>query len=144
MRWVKTSGKGKIIVFALSIVAGLLLIISGTRGPVGIYETVLKTLPSVTQDPWVLSVAGAIALVFITLSSLGGFTVILGGFIVFRNHVRTGKLMISIGAGFGIFSIILLVITIVLSRDLSVVTSEYSPIGWTGVILSFVARTMAK
>jgi hypothetical protein len=68
----------------------------------------------------------------------------MGGFFVYRNHIRTGKLLMSIGAGFGLFSFILLVITIVLSGDLSIVTSEYSPIGWVGIILSYVARTIAK
>ncbi len=136
--------KRNLLVFVLAIVAGVFLIVSGTRGPVGIYETILKTLPMITADPLILSVAGTIALIFVTLSSLGGFTVILGGFLVYRNHVRTGKLLMSIGTGFGIFSFILLVITIVLSGDLSIVTSEYSPIGWVGIILSFVARTMAK
>lgn len=136
--------KRNLLVFVLAIVAGVFLIVSGTRGPVGIYETIMKTLSMITSDPLILSVAGTIALVFVTLSSLGGFTVILGGFLAYRNHVRTGKLLMSIGAGFGIFSFILLLITIVLSGDLSIVTSEYSPIGWVGIILSFVARTIAK
>ena len=139
-----TLEKTRLVVLALAIVAGVLLIVSGTRGPMGIYETILKTLPMITKDPLILSVGGTVALVFITLSSLGGFTVILGGFLVYRNHVGTGKWLMSIGAGFGRFSLILLVIAIVLSGDLSIVTSEYSPIGWVGIILSFVARTIAK
>jgi hypothetical protein len=138
------SAKRNLMVLILSVIAGVLLIISGTRGPFGIYEAVVQSLPLVTGDPLILSIAGYVALIFISLASLGGFTVILGGFLVYKNHVKAGKLAMSIGAGVGILSLILIAFTIAVSRDWSIITSEHSPVGWTGLILAFVARTIAK
>lgn len=136
--------KTNLMVLILSVFAGVLLIFSGTRGPIGLYEAVLQNLPLIIGDPMILSIAGFVALIFIILSSLGGITVILGGVLVYKNHVKTGKLAMSIGAGVGILWFILTVFTIIAARDWTLITAEHSPIGWSGLILSFIARTIAK
>jgi len=132
------------LVLVLAAFAGVFLIVSGTNGPIGIYQAVLESLPSFIQDPLILSIANSIAFVFMTLSSLGGITVILGGCLVFINHVRTGKLAISIGTGVGILWLIFVAFTLIVSGDWSLVLSEHSPIGWVGIVLSFIAVTIAR
>lgn len=90
------------IVLVLSVLGGLLLLISGTQGPSGIYLLIMQELPQLTSDQAVLSVASIVIFALISLSSVGGIIVIFGGYVVFKNHVGTGKLMISLGGGIGI------------------------------------------
>lgn len=91
-----------LIAAVLSVVAGILLIISGTRGLSGIYELILQKLPMFINSELLLSTAGTIALILISISLVGGFVVIAGGYLIFKGHGTTGKLAIGLGAGAGI------------------------------------------
>ena len=68
-RWVAT---------VLSIVAGVLLLVSGIRGPVGTYELVQEQLPLFIENQQVLQVANTVALVLIAISLAGGLSVLAG------------------------------------------------------------------
>ena len=83
----------------LSLLAGVLLIVSGTQGPIGIFLLILERLPLFIKDALIQTIVAAIALFLTILSSLGGFTVLLGGYLLYKNHVGTGKLLIGLGAG---------------------------------------------
>ena len=134
-RWVAT---------VLSIVAGVLLLVSGIRGPVGTYELVQEQLPLFIENQQVLQVANTVALVLIAISLAGGLSVLAGAFLIYKNHIGTGKLLIGLGAGVGIPWLIMLAITLVTSGQVAAVIAQHSTIGWIGVILSFAARTIAK
>lgn len=136
--------KQNLIVLILSITAGLLLIISGTSGPIGIYLTILEKLPLFTQNALILSIVSIVALMLIILSSLGGFAVILGGYFIYRNHIGMGKITIGLGAGVGIPWLLFILFTLMRAQEVSAVIAQYSLIGWTGIILSFTARSVAK
>ena len=128
----------------LSIVAGVLLLVSGIRGPVGTYELVQEQLPLFIENQQVLQVANTVALVLIAISLAGGLSVLAGAFLIYKNHIGTGKLLIGLGAGVGIPWLIMLAITLVTSGQVAAVIAQHSTIGWIGVILSFAARTIAK
>ncbi len=134
----------KLLVFVLSIVAGGLLIISGPQGPVASYETIIQKLSLFIKDTVIISIATATAGVLIALSSFGGLIVIVGGYLVYSKHVSTGKLMIGFGGGAGIPLLLLMLWTIVSTQDLSTVMAQHSATGWTGIVLSLIARTVAK
>lgn len=136
--------KQNLIALILSITAGLLLIISGTSGPIGIYLTILEKLPLFTQNALILSIVSIVALMLIILSSLGGFAVILGGYFIYRNHIGMGKITIGLGAGVGIPWLLFILFTLMKAQEVSAVIAQYSLIGWTGIILSFIARSIAK
>jgi len=133
-----------LIAFALSLVAGTLLIVSGTHGPIRIYQLVLQKLPTVIENNLLLSIARAIALVLITISLLGGFIVIEGGYLIYKRHGTTGKMTIGFGAGVGIPWLILILFTLVTSHDPSSVLAQHSIVGWIGIITAFAARFIAK
>ena len=133
-----------LIAATLSVVAGILLIVSGTRGPIGIYEFILQKLPLVIKSELLLSIAGTIALVLISISLLGGFVVIAGGYLIHKGHGATGKLAIGLGAGVGIPWLILILLTLVTAQATSSVLAQHSIIGWVGIITAFVARYIAK
>lgn len=136
--------KRNLVAVVLAIVAGILLIVSGTRGPAGLFEVVLQKLTQFTNDATILLIASTTAAILIVLSSIGGFIVIVGGCLIFVNHIRTGKFAISIGAGVGIPWFIFIVLTLILTQELQPIIAEHSVVGWVGIGLSFVARILAK
>ncbi len=131
------------VVLAISVIAGVILLISGTSGPSAIYSLVLQKLPLVIQDSIVLSVVNTIVLVFIGLSPFGGFLVILGGYLVFRSHIRIGKLVIGMGGGVGIPWLLFILVWLLITADLMAVIASHSILGWTGIVLAFLARNFA-
>jgi hypothetical protein len=135
LRWVS-------IVFAA--VAGMLLLVSGVRGPVYTYELVRKQLPLFLGNSQVLQVVNFVALVFIAIALGGGLSVLAGAFLIYRDHVGTGKVFIGLGAGVGIPWLIMLAVTLVTSGDVATVVAQHTSLGWAGVILAFAARIVAK
>jgi hypothetical protein len=133
-----------LIAAVLAIVAGTLLVVSGTRGPIGIYQFILQKLPSIINNELLLSIVGAIALVLIIISLLGGFIVIVAGYLIYRGHGTTGKLLIGLGAGAGIPWLVLILLTLVTAQDPSSVLALHSAIGWMGIITALAARFLAK
>lgn len=128
---------------ALSFLAGILLIVSGTQGPVAVYELVLQNLSTFVADSALLSVLTITVLILIGLSSLGGLSVMIAGYMIYRNHVTTGKIMIGLGAGVGIPWLIMIVFSFAVTRELMSITAQHSLVGWIGVMLAFIARTIA-
>lgn len=128
----------------LSAIAGILLILSGTNGTFGFYNTILQELQSFISDALILSIAHTIALVLVTISTFGGFLVILGGILIFGNHISLGKLAIGFGAGAGIPWLLFALFTILSTGGISAILAQHNLLGWTGFILSFIARFLAK
>ena len=136
--------KTNLLVFGLSILGGGLLLVSGTRGPVGIFLTILETLHLFIKDALVQTIAAVVALFLIILSSLGGFTVIFGGYLVYKNHVGTGKLLIGLGAGVGIPWLLFILFTVAMTQQVTAVAAQHSILGWVGIILAFIARSITR
>jgi hypothetical protein len=130
------------IVFAA--IAGILLLVSGIRGPTGTYQLLQQELPKVTQNQQVLQIANIIATIFIAIALAGGVSVLAGAILIYKNHVRTAKFLIGLGAGVGIPWLIMLAISLITTGQLATVIAQHSSIGWIGVILAFAARTIAK
>jgi len=130
-------------VFVLSIVGGILLIVSGTSGPIGIFLIILERLPLFIKDTLILTITAMVALFLIILSLLGGFTVILGGYLTYRNHIGTGKMLIGLGAGVGIPWFLYILVTIMVTQEATAIIAQHTIAGWTGIILSFIARSIA-
>jgi len=135
------SGFRKVLSFVLSVPAGILLLLKGITGPTEAYSWLLNYLNSgVITDEFILTVVTTVLLVLIFISSLGGIAVIAGGVLVWKDHVSTGRLLISLGAGVGILWVIFLLFTFASTGDLF---SQYSVMGLTGLILAFLALLVA-
>ena len=128
----------------LAATAGILLLVSGIRGPTGTYQLLQQELPKVTQNQQVLQIANIIATIFIAIALAGGVSVLAGAILIYKNHVRTAKFLIGLGAGVGIPWLIMLAISLITTGQLATVIAQHSSIGWIGVILAFAARTIAK
>ncbi len=134
-----------IVALGLAVLSGILLILTGASGPVGLYQLILQKLQSSITDTAVLSFAQTVASILIIVSSFGGFVVMFGGFLVFMNHVTTGKLAIGLGAGVGILWLLFIAVAIVAGQESPIsLIAQHSTLGWVGIILSFLARAFAN
>ena len=95
--------KRNLIAFLLSIPAGFLLFIKGIQGPTEFYFLILNYVSNLLSAGIIRSILMAGLLFLIVLSSLGGLTVIAGGFFIWKKHVSFGKFLIGIGAGISVF-----------------------------------------
>ncbi len=129
--------------FFLTLPAGVLLILNGIRGPTELYELGLQYL-EIIGDAFIRSVVTAVLVSLVLISMMGGFAVLAGGLLIFKNHVLTGKLLIGLGAGVGFFWPLILFFTLIMSWDTSLVAAQYSILGWTGLFLAFAAVLIAK
>jgi len=129
---------------ALAAIAGILLLLSGIRGPTGTYQRLQQELPKVTQNQQVLQIVNTVAAILIAISLAGGVSVLAGALLIYKNHVRTAKLLIGLGAGVGIPWLIMLAISLITTGQVAAVVAQHSSLGWIGVILAFAARTIAK
>jgi hypothetical protein len=132
------------VAIVLAAVAGVLLLTSGVRGPVGTYQLVREQLPMFIQNQQILQVVNTVAIVLMTISLAGGLSVLAGAFLIYKNHVSTGKFFIGLGAGVGIPWLILLAISLITTGQVASVIAQHSSIGWIGVILAFASRIIAK
>ncbi len=128
----------------LSAAAGGLYIVSGTHGPVVTYEFILQNLPRLVNDEFILSTARTVAFVLIGVSFLGGFVLLLGAYLIYKGHGRSGKLAIGLGTGAGIPWLILTLVTLVVTGNEMNVLAQYSTLGWVGFFMAFAARFIAK
>ena len=69
---------------------------------------------------------------------------IFGGYLIHKSQVRMGKFIIGMGAGVGIPGLLLILITSIIGHSFPAVIAEHGIIGWTGIILSLIARSTAK
>lgn len=122
----------------LGAVAGVALLISGWTGarPVNRFFTLLAEI--VGEGPLLV----VLAYVFIGVASLGGFTVLLGAFLIWKDRVRTGRMLILIGSGAGIFTLLLFLLVNLRREEFSLVLSVLPVI--LGIALGIIARFWAR
>lgn len=131
------SGRNR-IAMVIAIVAGILLVAAGVSG-VAKWEAIKMFVTTHILDDIAVQIFFAM-LIFI--ASLGGISVIIGGILIGKNRVRTGKFTISLGAGIGLIGLIVSIVMAVIENSL--VIGEFMSVGGTGLILSIVARVVAK
>ena len=123
---------------AIAIIAGILLLISGVSGLVT-WETIKDFVTTNIIDNTFVQI---IFTILIFIASLGGMSVIAGGLLIGKNKIGTGKLLISLGAGLGLIGLIFSIIVIYTEGNLTL--GSFFSIGAIGLILSIVARAIAK
>jgi len=125
-------------VMLIAIIAGILLLISGISG-LATWEAIQEFVTNNIVDNAVIQIVFAI-LIFI--ASLGGIAVIIGGLLIGKDQVGTGKFLITLGAGLGIIGLIVSIYYAYMEGTLDI--WGFFSIGFIGLILSIIARMMAK
>jgi len=121
----------------LAVVAGFLLLVSGYTGvrSVDRFFTLLEDL--LGSRPFLI----VLAYVFIGVASLGGFAVIFGGYMIWKDRVRLGRVLILIGSGAGFFTLLVFVLVNLHRAAFSLLASVLPAI--LGVALGVVARFLS-
>jgi hypothetical protein len=123
---------------AIAIVAGILLLISGTSG-FATWENIKTFVIENIADNYIIQIVFAFLIFF---ASLGGISVILGGILIGKEKIRTGKILISLGAGLGLLGLIFTIVVSLFEGSFTLTT--FFSIGAIGLILSIIARLMVK
>ncbi len=121
----------------LAAVAAILLIVSGYTGvrSVDRFFTLLEDLFG--NRPFLI----VLAYVFIGIASFGGFAVLSGGYLIWKDRVRLGRVIILIGSGAGFFTLLLFVLVNLRREEFSLLASVLPAI--LGVTLGIVARFLS-
>ena len=123
----------------LAVVAGILLIISGIAGA-GTWQTVKDGFEENVME---LDGNGELAFnIIIALGALGGLLVLLAGLLLWKGMKRTGRILITIGVGIGLIGFIIGLLVAVYDGTIDSFLSPST--GLLGIIISIVARMMAK
>ncbi len=134
--------------FALCIIGGLLLIFSSYNYGIGTVVMLYVFFHAIPQLASLYPVIDVILLVLFVIAWSGGLAVIIGGYLLTTSHVRAGKLVIAIATGFGLFSLIFVIVGTYLMGGVAallVLTWLVSHSAWAiGLILTIIARSSAK
>jgi hypothetical protein len=123
---------------AVAIVGGILLLIAGVNG-IAAWQDIQTFVTENIADNFIIQM---VFVVLIFIASLGGISVIAGGLLIGKDKVGTGKFLISLGAGLGLIGLIISIYIGYTEGSLTI--GSFFSIGAIGLILSIVARLMAK
>jgi len=133
----------------LCIIGGILMIVGSVVGSITFFETLFDLIEADVGE----NVAKIVSLVIQILGYIaiaGGISVIVGSLIVAMDHYRLGKFIIGIGAGMGLISLLIFLITgivegsILEELDQIVTETIHGSYGFLGVILTIIARMKLK
>ena len=124
----------------LAFFAGLIFVAVGWNGTRIVAEFVFL-LAELTPwpDPWLRVIAAILTIA----SPLSGALVLAGAILILSDRIRLGKLVVLVGTGAGIVSLVLFIVLLV-RRPGRVLAQEGVVPDLIGVILSLAARLTAK
>jgi hypothetical protein len=125
-----------------------MLIISGAAGDVGFLDTIAEIIASIPELQPFVETLEIIRFGVGGLASLGGNIVIIGGFLLTIDKATTGKILIGLGAGMGIFGLIIQVGTLIYTTGLGAALNWLEAFASTmsggGVLTTIAARLFAR
>jgi len=129
---------------ALAVVGGIMLVFGGFAGTTqstlgNVKEITDKWFPDNDQKGTILTVLT----VMIYLAMLGGFAVILGGLLMWKGFDIAGKIMVWLGTGVGIMSLVISGIMAYATGNWDSFVSANLTLVTIGLVLSIVARRLA-
>jgi len=122
----------------LAAMAGVSLVVSGWSGARPV-DRLFALLEEIFGDRPLLIV---LAYVFVGLASLGGFAVLFGSYLFWTDRVRTGRVLILIGSGAGLFTLLLFILVNLRREEFSPALSVIPAV--IGIALGIIARFWAR
>ncbi len=131
----------------LCLIAGILLAASHFTGGIDTIVFLWLFLSAIPALAPYLPIIGVILLILYAIAYSAGASVIIGGVLLTTSYVRLGKFIIAIAAGFGLISLILVIIWVVLVGGWVALLA----LGWLiinipwalALVLTVIARSMA-
>ena len=132
--------------FILCIIGGALMIFAGVVGAVGFWEDLLSYATIIA--PEFSEIMAWILVILQNIASMGGVAVIIGGYLITTDRVGTGKFVIGIAVGMGIFGFIMLIYNMYMAMGMAafaeIINILSTSAAIAGPVLTIIARTMAK
>ena len=132
--------------FILCLIGGGLMIYAGAVGSAGIYGTIINIASG--YAPELIPIMTVILTILLNIASLGGIAVIIGGYLATTDRIGTGKFIIGIAAGMGIFGFIMLVYTMYTDMGMAAFANILNILSTsasiTGPVITIIARFMMK
>lgn len=132
--------------FIIGLIGGLLMVSAGAVGGIGLWAYLPLIIAILGLPPEVAYFVNLFLSILNWIAALGGFAIIFGSVLFLFNRIRTGRFIIGLGAGIGLFGLIILLVGYFLAG--------ISPIVWPlilvdspamlGAVLSIIARHMAR
>lgn len=133
--------------FFLCLLGGLLLIATHFTGGINSILFLWLFLSAIPALAPFLTIIWIVLYILFLIAWSGGISVIIGGLLLTTSYVRLGKIIIAIAAGFGLISLILIAIWIVLTSGwvaLLVLSWLIITTPWAlGLFLTILARSKA-
>jgi len=132
---------------ALGIISAILFIVSGYNSNIGIYRAIESGLQQYTaREIWQVAIIPVNILGLV--AQAGGFAVLAGALLFLKNHITSGKLLVLIGTGQGIITIVagLIIESLqggIVYANKHVLWLATSAVGLV-IVFSIVARSIAK
>lgn len=122
----------------MAAIGGILLLLTGYDGVRGVEHLFGWLVDILGPKPFLRP----LAYVFVGIASLGGVAVLIGGYLIWVDRVRTGRLLILIGSGAGFFTLVLFLLVNLGEERFSFLLAVLPAI--MGVGLGIAARFRAK
>lgn len=127
----------------MAIVGGILILLGGGTGMVGLLTDVKNIVNNLMGDT--NETLEIIFWILIFIAALGGIAVAIGGYLIYKNRVIIGKILITLGASIGIIGLIIeLIIAFSQSAEQQYFNWLTTSFLGIGIILSIVASFVAK
>ena len=131
---------------ALALIGGFMLFQVSWVGSIGFIADI--AIFAETYFPAAAEMITLVLTILLYIASLGGIAVIIGGILIAMDRIRTGKFVIGLGAGVGLFGLIIMLVEAYLAGGVAaltdILTMVSQSIAWIGVIMSIVARSRAR
>ena len=124
-----------------AILGGVLMLIAGTTA-----ASTWAEIGDIVIDITEMQFLWIVFRVLVIIGSFGGLVVILGGLMIhgkMMDSVLGGKILITIGAGFSLISLIILIAVTLMGDEIISTFIAVLGVGFIGLILSIVGRQKA-
>lgn len=121
----------------VGVIGGAMMLLVGMSGAAAWVQVVDFLESRLGTD----AIIQALAYVLIAIASLGGLAVMLGSALFLTKHVKAGRLLIALGAGFGLIGLIIFIFVRLEHEELSIAGIG---LGMVGLVLSIIARLKSK
>ena len=128
----------------LSILGGVLMIISGASGAIAVIDVLADALTTMFDLSVVLTfelVMGYLAV----LTSIAGVAAIIGGLILTTDKVWIGRIILLGAIAAGVLGLLMSMVQLVMAGTLNmgITLQLQQSLGWIGATIAFVARIIA-
>lgn len=128
----------------LSIIGGVLMIISGTSGAIAVLDELADALTAAFGLSIVFTfetVMGYLAV----MTSLAGIAAIIGGLVLTTDRVWVGRIILLGAIAAGVIGLMMSLVQLVMTGtiNMGITLQLQQSLGWVGAIIAFVARIIA-